>query len=399
MVFHTHFKVFKYFSDYTYGKMGETTKDAWPSSRRSLRPGGMTRTLHRLTPLADDRSASFSYLSDYLGRMEEIVYPDGEVLSYGYDAGGQVTGVTGERLGVETKYVEQIGYDEDGQRVYMKYGRDACASSKRSARPARFTAKELDSETALYYFGARYLDPRTSRWISSDPALESYVPVAPVDDEAKKHNKSLPGMGGVFNAVNLNTYHYGGNNPMKYNDPTGMEDEPTTDMNTWEASFMELSASFIAAPVVGGEGVLMGTSLVHFENKDTGESFEATYSFELTSVEGVAAMVGSTVEFGAVTAEFASSATPNQIAESYRGEFEVKNLSLPIGVFGISAGHITSVKWKGFSVGGGIGAGGGYSDQVTDYSLVPGSITPLITPTSSYYIPEVAKDIIRAYGR
>ncbi|MCK5197020.1 MAG: RHS repeat-associated core domain-containing protein, partial [Spirochaetales bacterium] len=27
--------------------------------------------------------------------------------------------------------------------------------------PFRFTAKELDTETALYYYGARYLDPRT----------------------------------------------------------------------------------------------------------------------------------------------------------------------------------------------------------------------------------------------
>jgi len=28
-------------------------------------------------------------------------------------------------------------------------------------------------------------------------------------------------MGGVFNLVNLNTYHYSGNNPVKYTDPDG----------------------------------------------------------------------------------------------------------------------------------------------------------------------------------
>jgi len=87
--------------------------------------------------------------------------------------------------------------------------------------PFRFTGKEFDSETALYYYGARYLDPRTSRWISSDPALESYVPVAPLSDEAKRHNQNLPGMGGVFNPVNLNLYGHAGNNPLKYVDPTG----------------------------------------------------------------------------------------------------------------------------------------------------------------------------------
>jgi hypothetical protein len=42
-----------------------------------------------------------------------------------------------------------------------------------------------------------------------------------VDDEAKKHNGNLPGMGGVCNYVNFHVYHYAGNNPVKYMDPTG----------------------------------------------------------------------------------------------------------------------------------------------------------------------------------
>ena len=42
--------------------------------------------------------------------------------------------------------------------------------------PYKFTAKELDEETGLYYYGARYLDPKYSRWISTDPALEEYIP-------------------------------------------------------------------------------------------------------------------------------------------------------------------------------------------------------------------------------
>ena len=83
------------------------------------------------------------------------------------------------------------------------------------------TGKESDSETGLYYFGARYLDPKTSRWISGDPALGEYLPSAPVNDEAKKRNGNLPGMGGVFNYVNLHVYHYAGNNPVKYVDPDG----------------------------------------------------------------------------------------------------------------------------------------------------------------------------------
>jgi RHS repeat-associated protein len=87
--------------------------------------------------------------------------------------------------------------------------------------PFRFPGKELDPETGLYYYGARYLDPKTSRWLSGDPAMGEYFPVAPVDDEAKKRNGNLPGQGGVFNYVNLHAYHYAGNNPVKYVDPDG----------------------------------------------------------------------------------------------------------------------------------------------------------------------------------
>jgi RHS repeat-associated protein len=87
--------------------------------------------------------------------------------------------------------------------------------------PYRFTGKELDSETGLYYYGARYLDPKTSRWLSADPAMGDYIPGAPVNDEARRRNGSLPGMGGIFNLVNLHVYHYAGNNPVKYVDPDG----------------------------------------------------------------------------------------------------------------------------------------------------------------------------------
>ena len=85
----------------------------------------------------------------------------------------------------------------------------------------RYTGKEQDSETGLHYYGARYLDSRTGRWLSGDPAVGDYVPQAPVSEEAKKQNESLPGMGGVFNYVNLHAYHYAGNNPVKYTDPDG----------------------------------------------------------------------------------------------------------------------------------------------------------------------------------
>ncbi|MGN0756639.1 RHS repeat-associated core domain-containing protein [Treponema sp.] len=75
--------------------------------------------------------------------------------------------------------------------------------------PYKFTAKELDEETGLYYYGARYLDPKYSRWISTDPALSTYM------------SGSSAG-GGIYNHLNFNLYHYAGNNPVRYTDPTGM---------------------------------------------------------------------------------------------------------------------------------------------------------------------------------
>ena len=76
--------------------------------------------------------------------------------------------------------------------------------------PYKFTAKELDEETGLYYYGARYLDPKYSRWISTDPALSAYMSGYSV------------GGGGIYNHFNFNLYHYANNNPVKYTDPTGM---------------------------------------------------------------------------------------------------------------------------------------------------------------------------------
>ena len=130
--------------------------------------------------------------------------------------------------------------------------------------PFRFTGKELDEETGLYYYGARYLDPKYSRWLSGDPALNDYIPQAPVNDDAKKHNENLPGMGGVFNTVNLHVYHYAGNNPVKYTDPDG--DAMTLKISDNNYMFMhDLTTFDKIAEELGGVVIPFGFTSVLFE--------------------------------------------------------------------------------------------------------------------------------------
>lgn len=52
-------------------------------------------------------------------------------------------------------------------------------SDNEGVPPYRFNAKELDEETGLYYYGARYLDPTSVGWLSVDPLFEKYVGMSP----------------------------------------------------------------------------------------------------------------------------------------------------------------------------------------------------------------------------
>ena len=61
----------------------------------------------------------------------------------------------------------------------------------------RFTGKEVDVETGLYYFGARYYDPRISLWYGVDPMTEKHP--------------------------DYNPFAYTANNPIRFIDPDGRD--------------------------------------------------------------------------------------------------------------------------------------------------------------------------------
>ncbi|WP_437606629.1 RHS repeat-associated core domain-containing protein [Sorangium sp. So ce834] len=90
-----------------------------------------------------------------------------------------------------------IGYEE-----YHPYGTTAYWSAASgievSQRRYRYTGKEKDEETGLYYHGARYYAPWLGRWTAADPA-------------------------GTVDGPNLYAYVRG--NPIRLRDPSGRESE------------------------------------------------------------------------------------------------------------------------------------------------------------------------------
>ena len=114
-------------------------------------------------PLAMLRSSATSYYhADGLGSISSLSNAAGSIANtYTYDSFGKLTASTGSLV-----------------------------------NPFRYTARESDTETGLYYYRARYYDPTTGRFIGEDPAIFE---------------------GG------LNFYPYVDNNPANYFDPIGLQ--------------------------------------------------------------------------------------------------------------------------------------------------------------------------------
>ena len=95
---------------------------------------------------------------------------------------------------------EIISYEE-----YHPYGTTAYqamnALIKATAKRYRYTGKERDEESGLYYHGARYYISWLCRWSASDPLERKYAGWSP--------------------------YNYGNCNPVTFNDPSGMGGEDT----------------------------------------------------------------------------------------------------------------------------------------------------------------------------
>ena len=87
----------------------------------------------------------FYYHPDHLGSSSYITNLDGEVV----------------------QHIEYVPFGE----VFIEERNNTWNT------PYLFNAKELDEETGLYYYGARYMDPKISMWLGVDPLMEKYPSV------------------------------------------------------------------------------------------------------------------------------------------------------------------------------------------------------------------------------
>ena len=92
--------------DFKYGNMGEMVYN----SRTIVAPNLPTRTF----------ATRFEY--DSWNRIQQLIYPDGEKVTYTYDLGGNLNQMTGTYNGANYNYIERIDYDHFEQRAYLLYG-------------------------------------------------------------------------------------------------------------------------------------------------------------------------------------------------------------------------------------------------------------------------------------
>jgi len=97
-----------------------------------------------------------------------------------------------------TNFVGEVSQHSE----YFAFGETFIEEHKNSHNsPYKFNGKELDEESGLYYYGARYYDPRISIWASVDPLVEK----------------------------TMSAYGYCNLNPVNLIDPSGMSSEDPDD--------------------------------------------------------------------------------------------------------------------------------------------------------------------------
>jgi RHS repeat-associated protein len=150
--------------------------------------GVVTKYLYDGEDIAAELDASGSVISSFVhgpGIDEPLTMTRaGQTYTYHRDGLGSITHLTDEAGQVVQRY------------AYDAYGNIAAEFDPGFMQPYAFTGREWDPETGLYYYRARYYDPKIGRFISEDPI--------------------------GFGAGDVNFYSYVFGNPINWTDPSGM---------------------------------------------------------------------------------------------------------------------------------------------------------------------------------
>ena len=189
---------------YTYGKAGDKYNRA---GRLALvedasggeayyygRQGEVTKTVRTvMASVADIRTYVYGATYDSWNRVQTMTYPDGEVVTYHYNAAGQVESMTSNKQGRQSVIVDRIGYDKEGHMVYTKLGNGTEATYTYDKQRERLQNATLTME------GQTVMDNKY-RYDAVDNILGISNVVNP--QNISKHNQAK--LGGAFS----HTYQY-----------------------------------------------------------------------------------------------------------------------------------------------------------------------------------------------
>ena len=128
---------------------------------------------------------------DSWNRVRTMTYPDGEVVTYAYNAAGQIASVKSNKQGKEETIVEEVGYDKEGHTVYTRLGNGTEATYTYDRQRERLQEMNLVAAGAAVMTNKYRYD-----------AVDNILGITNVIDPAKAGGKSQ--LGGAFS----HTYAY-----------------------------------------------------------------------------------------------------------------------------------------------------------------------------------------------